>query len=228
MPTIIPAVDAAVKVGELDRSEDVPPRAVGGLGQAEVEHLDGAVRRDLDVGRLEVAMDDAAAVRGFERVGDLPGDRERLVQRKGSSPWLAGAPAPRGRSRPTPTRRAVDGAAHQLRERETLDQLHHDRLGGAVLHAVDRGDVRVVERGQRLRLAREPREPLAIVGDRFGEHLDRDVAIEFRIARAVHLAHAAGTERPEDFVLAEARPGRQRHVRGPRFYSGAGRDPGRP
>ena len=43
--------------------------------QAEVEHLHGAVRADLDIGRLEVAMRDAEFVRGLERVGDLPGDR---------------------------------------------------------------------------------------------------------------------------------------------------------
>jgi MaoC like domain len=70
-------------------------------------------------------------------------------------------PAPRGRSRLAPTRSAV--AALQLREREPLDQLHHDRPGGVVLQAVDRGDVRVVEGGEGLRLAREPREALAIV-----------------------------------------------------------------
>ena len=37
------------------------------LGQAEVEHLDRAVRPDLDVGRLQIAVDDALLVRGFER-----------------------------------------------------------------------------------------------------------------------------------------------------------------
>ena len=31
--------------------------------------------------RLEIAMDDALLVRGFERLGDLPRDRQRLVQR---------------------------------------------------------------------------------------------------------------------------------------------------
>ena len=41
------------------------------LCQAEVEHLDGAVGADLDVGGLEVAVDDALLVRGFERLGDL-------------------------------------------------------------------------------------------------------------------------------------------------------------
>ena len=45
------------------------------LRQPEVEHLHRAVRRDLDVRRLQIAMDDALLVRGFERLGDLPRDR---------------------------------------------------------------------------------------------------------------------------------------------------------
>ena len=37
--------------------------------------------RDLDVRGLQVAVDDALLVRGFERLGDLPRDRQRLVER---------------------------------------------------------------------------------------------------------------------------------------------------
>ena len=53
-----------------------------GLGEAEVEHLDLAVRRDLDVGGLEVAVDDALLVGFLERLGDLLRDGERLVDRE--------------------------------------------------------------------------------------------------------------------------------------------------
>ena len=52
------------------------------LRQAEVQYFHGAVVADHDVGGLEVAMDDAALVCGFERVRDLPRDRERLVERE--------------------------------------------------------------------------------------------------------------------------------------------------
>ena len=51
------------------------------LCQTEVEHLDRAVGADLDVRGLQIAMDDPLLVRGFERVGDLPRDRQRLVER---------------------------------------------------------------------------------------------------------------------------------------------------
>ena len=42
------------------------------LGQPEVEDLDLTCGRDLDVRGLEVAVDNAAFVRGAERRGDLP------------------------------------------------------------------------------------------------------------------------------------------------------------
>ena len=73
-----------VSVGELliGAVDTCPPAGPISLGQAEVEHLDGAVRRELDVGRLQVAVDDAALVRGLERLGDLPRDRQRLVERE--------------------------------------------------------------------------------------------------------------------------------------------------
>ena len=51
-------------------------------------------------------------------------------------------------------------------------------------------DVGMVQGGERLRLAREPREPLGIAREELGQHLDGDVAIELRVARAIHLAHA--------------------------------------
>ena len=51
------------------------------LGEAEVEHLDGAVGPDPDVGGLEVAVDDAGLVGGLEGLGDLTRDGYGLVDR---------------------------------------------------------------------------------------------------------------------------------------------------
>ena len=45
------------------------------LGQTEVEHLDRAVRADLDVGGFEVAVDDALSVGGFKCLSDAERDR---------------------------------------------------------------------------------------------------------------------------------------------------------
>jgi hypothetical protein len=51
------------------------------LGEAEVEHFHRPVGTNLDVSRLEIAVHDAVFVSGFERIGNLPGDSDRLVKR---------------------------------------------------------------------------------------------------------------------------------------------------
>ena len=72
-------------------------------------------------------------------------------------------------------------------------------------------DVRVIQRGERLRLAREAGEAIGIGSERLRQDLDRDVAIEPRVARAIDLAHAAGAEQRDDFVDVETRAGREEH-----------------
>ena len=126
-------------------------RTANVLRNAEIEHLDGARAAEADIGRLEVAVHDAAIVCRFERQGDLPRDG-------------------RGVGRPKRP------AAQQFPERGALDQLHHQ--GGVrvdVLEAVYRRDVGVRERREDLGLASEPREPFRV---RLGivQHLDGDVA----------------------------------------------------
>ena len=49
--------------------------------EPEVEHLHGAIRPDFDVGRLEIAVHDPLLVRGFESVGDLFRDGQRIGER---------------------------------------------------------------------------------------------------------------------------------------------------
>ena len=88
-------------------------------GQAEVQDLDPPIGRGLDVRRFEIAVDDAAVVRRLQRVGDLPGERQRFVDRD--------------------RRRA-----NAVGERRTVNQLHHEIVGPDV---VQRADVRMVERG---------------------------------------------------------------------------------
>ena len=98
------AVPVCASVGDCDRSaEDVTPRPSPrpGLGEAEVEDLDLAVRRQLDVGGLEVAVDDALLVGALERLGDLLRDRRsprRVAAARASiarrGPRLRPAPAP--------------------------------------------------------------------------------------------------------------------------------------
>ena len=59
-----------------------------------------------------------------------------------------------------------------LRERLAFDQLQHqERLAVGLLEAVDRADVRVVERREHLRLALEARQALGVVRDVRGSTL---------------------------------------------------------
>src|SRR6185369_3202803 len=52
------------------------------FGEPEVEYLHDAIGLDLDVGGLQVAMDDGDLMRAFERRPDLLRDFERLLQRE--------------------------------------------------------------------------------------------------------------------------------------------------
>jgi hypothetical protein len=61
----------------------------------------------------------------------------------------------------------------------------------------------VIERCQCLRFAFEARHVLRIVGQRRGQYFDGDVAIQLAVARAIYLAHAARTDRCDDFIRAE-------------------------
>jgi hypothetical protein len=71
----------------------------------------------------------------------------------------------------------------------------------------------MIQRRERLRLAREPGEAFGVERERLGENLDGDLAIEPGVGRAIDLAHAAGAERGLDLVGAEASAGRHGHRR---------------
>ena len=67
--------------GRRERRADVSALRLPRLGEPEVEHLDRAVVGDLDVGRFEIAVDDALLVRRLEGFGDLQRDRDRFLDR---------------------------------------------------------------------------------------------------------------------------------------------------
>ncbi len=71
----------------------------------------------------------------------------------------------------------------------------------------------MIERRQHTRFALESRQPLGVRRERVRQDLDRHIAPEARVVRAVHLAHAAGTQRRNHGVVAQAiasgQPGRR-------------------
>ena len=78
-----------------------------------------------------------------------------------------------------------------------LDEAHRDEQPVVDLpRLVDGNDVRVVEGRGDPRLAEEPLAKDLVLGIPLGEQLQRDAALEPRIAGAVDLAHAAAPDEP--------------------------------
>jgi len=113
-------------------------------------------------------VDDASFVGRLERFRNLQGDHHGLIQRH--------APG-------------VD----PLGKRDPFDELEHQC---AALDAVDRCDTRMIEGGEQLRLTLEPGDAFGIVRKRVGQHFDCDLAVQSRIARAIHLALPPSPSRP--------------------------------
>ena len=138
-------------------------------------------------------MNDALLMCSFKRLGNLFGDGQRLIDRN------------------RPLRDAVC-------ERRPFDQLHDERLHAVrLLKAVDVGDVRMVQRGEDLRLSLESSESVRVRREGIGQHLQGIVPLEPRVMRSPDLAHAALANQGGDFIGAEAAAGADGHVRG--FYA---------
>jgi hypothetical protein len=155
------------------------------LGDPEVEHLDqvDAASGEHQVGRLEIAVDDSARVRGAKRFGDPGRERDGLAQGE----W------------PPPEASLEVFAVDPLHGKESLSRGRH-----AVRDIAD--DARVGELREDLDLAREALGEMALLAgdDLDGHHLPRD-----RIARAKHRSHAAAADRLLDREpVTEQLPGR--------------------
>ena len=95
-----------------------------------------------------------------------------------------------------------------LRESSPSDQFHHERgHARAFFEPVNRGDVRMVQGRKHFRLALETREPIGVSGDEARQDFDRDLTLQLRVRRAIHLAHPAFADLRGDFVNAEKRAG---------------------
>ena len=132
-------------------------------------------------------MDDSLVVRGGEPRGHAGGVLEGRAHRQ----------------RP---------AREQLAQRPPFQQLADD-VGNAFVGAdvVHRQDVWMVEAARGLRLVLEPPQPLGVADEAGGQHFDRHVPAQPRVARAVDFAHAPRAETGDDLVGTEAGAGRQRH-----------------
>ena len=149
------------------------------LGKTEVQELGCASFRHEDVGRLDVAMDDAGPVGGVERVGDVGGDGEQVGdwQRTGAQPIL---------------------------QRLAFEPLHGDeRRSGVLADLVDGADMRMVERRSRPRFAPKSFDRGRVGRHRRGQKLERDLASEPQILGQIDDTHPATAEQRLDSVVVD-------------------------
>jgi hypothetical protein len=159
----------------------VPGNRLSQLRQPEVEDLDVAVLRDHEVLGLQIPVHDPGRMCLGEPLGGLRGDVEK------------------------PLRRERFARSQELAEGLPFHELHRD-VGRPVGFAdvVDGQDVGVVQSRGRARLLLEALAALGMAGHGGRQHLDRDVAAEPGVGRAIDLSHPAGADRGGDAVLGEA------------------------
>ena len=123
-------------------------------------------------------MHHALLVRRLERLGDLQSEVEHL-------------------------RLGERAARDARRQRRAGHVLHHQEVDPVLAIEVEGGaDPGMAQARERERL--EAKARAAVVVDRaFGEHLERDVALQMRIVRAVDDAHAALAELLEHAIARE-------------------------
>ncbi len=150
------------------------------LGQPEVQDLEPPVAGHHQVGRLEIAVDDAAFVRRRQGVGQGDGDLEDPRQRQPVS-------------------------RDELRHRLALDQLHRQEMEPVdVLEGVDGDDAGVAETGQSARLPAEPAQAGVVDGAARRQHLERHPATEIGVLGDKHLTHTAAAEGFHDPVAGQS------------------------
>ncbi len=156
------------------------------LGQAEVGDLGLAVERQQDVGRLQVAVDDAPRVCLGHRATKRHHHRRRRSRR---------------------LRLAADGLGEAAPGDEFQGEVRQP-LVVAVLVNLD--DTRVLDLGDGAGLDVEPSD-LVARGVRPGQdHLQRDQAIQPDVPGLVNDAHAASADLRDDLVARHGQPGRPR------------------
>ncbi len=99
--------------------------------------------------------------------------------------------------------RALSVSPSRYYHDDEVDRWAVDARRSIAADVVQHADVRMIERRDRLRLTLESLARGDVGGQSGREHLDRNDAIEPRVAASIHLAHPAGADCIEDFVGAE-------------------------
>ncbi len=151
-----------------------------GQGNAEVGDLDAAAAADHQVAGLDVAMNHALVVGRGKTQGGFVNDLRGLFGLE------------------------LAIALEQRAQRFAVDEFHDEiRLAFILADEIDLDDVWIVERGHAARLAQKTFLDAFVVGQRIGQHLDRDIAIQRRFVALVDHAHSTATELGDDVVMPQ-------------------------
>ena len=149
------------------------------MASPEIENLGGAALADENVGGLDVAVDNAFAVRGIESICDLDGELEKLLKgnRSGLQPLL---------------------------ERLPGQEFHGDEvLAFFFADVVDRADIGMVQRRGGAGFAAKAFERLGIASEVVRKEFEGDVAAEADVFGFINHAHSATAEFFQDAVMAD-------------------------
>ena len=160
------------------------------LGEPEIQDLCMLAGSDEDVGRLDVAMDNARLIGGIQPVGDFDCQWQQFHHRH----WFA---------------------ADALLERLTLHEFHCD-VGATILLAdvVDGADVWMIESRGGPGFAAEAAKRIPIRRHFGGQEFDGRKASQTNVLGLVHDAHAAAAERAQQTIRTDPLAGGLRYCMG--------------
>ena len=101
-----------------------------------------------------------------------------------------------------------------LRESLPFHQLHHQKLLTVrFFEPVERGDKRVIQRGEEPGLTFEPGDPVFILGELLRKNLDRDFSTQLGVLGPVNFTHSPYPDRSKDLVETQVNAGAESHQR---------------
>ena len=153
--------------------------------QTEIQHLHEPVGAPHQVLRLDVAVDDACAVRSLKRLSRLHHNVQHFAQREFS-------------------------ALEQRTQRWPFDVFGRNKIYAVSLpYFINREDVRMIERRGCAGFLLKAAHTVSVACEAGGQDFERDQTTEPRITREIDFAHAARTELALNFIAAEFLSGGQ-------------------
>ena len=152
------------------------------FSEAKIKDLGLASLGDHDVRGFYVAVDDASSVGRVQGIGDFNCEPQQRIQ--------------------------IERTAGDLVGQESAVNILHDDEGATVLltDVVDGADVRMIQRGCRLRLTLETAQSLRVSGNLLGQEFQSDETMEPGVFGLIDHTHAAAAQLFNDAVVRDGLP----------------------